>query len=246
MSFIDSHIETCRQRAKLQQQPQSEPVGRTSISKEPVQCKYCEELTHPALLPSHLTHCDKRPETCEMRSSTDDTNELCIICFEEKRNIAFVPCGHWMCCSACTPRVQECPVCRAEIQTRVIMSNEVKMSVCVVCRVHIHPTFLDGHREVCKMRLREKAKLREEAAQQKAEGEEDDKEGGLETDASGNGIASSVPEGGARLCMLCNKAPREVATLPCAHYCMCHLCASTVQNCPTCCRSITSTIPLFT
>eukprot|EP01061_Rhynchopus_euleeides_P004300 TRINITY_DN13565_c0_g1_i2.p1 TRINITY_DN13565_c0_g1~~TRINITY_DN13565_c0_g1_i2.p1 ORF type:complete len:115 (+),score=6.10 TRINITY_DN13565_c0_g1_i2:888-1232(+) len=95
------------------------------------------------------------------------------------------------------------------------------------------------------MRLREQAKQRGQAAQQKAEGEEDEKEGGLETEASGNVIASNAPEGSGRLCMLCNKAPIEVPTLPCAHDCMCHLCASTVQACPTRCRSITSASPLY-
>ena len=40
--------------------------------------------------------------------------ELCIICFQEKRNIAFLPCGHFCICQTCSQKYKDkkCLVCR--------------------------------------------------------------------------------------------------------------------------------------
>ncbi|CAB3369216.1 Hypothetical predicted protein, partial [Cloeon dipterum] len=44
-----------------------------------------------------------------------------------KRDSLFTPCGHVACCTACSPRVKKCLVCREPVVTRV------KIEECVVC-----------------------------------------------------------------------------------------------------------------
>lgn len=43
-------------------------------------------------------------------------NETCCICEERARNICFNDCGHIACCSLCSEKVKECPVCKSPIK----------------------------------------------------------------------------------------------------------------------------------
>ena len=49
---------------------------------------------------------------------TDD--ELCIICFQEKRSIAFLPCGHFCICQGCSKKYtdKKCLVCRKQFKNK--------------------------------------------------------------------------------------------------------------------------------
>ena len=40
----------------------------------------------------------------------------CVVCHERAREVAFDPCGHFVCCSECGPRVSTCPLCRGAIE----------------------------------------------------------------------------------------------------------------------------------
>lgn len=44
-----------------------------------------------------------------------DEDKLCKICYENERQIAYVPCGHVVSCSKCSFCTKECPICRAMI-----------------------------------------------------------------------------------------------------------------------------------
>eukprot|EP00754_Rhynchopus_humris_P026528 Rhum_TRINITY_DN15024_c4_g3::Rhum_TRINITY_DN15024_c4_g3_i1::g.133807::m.133807 len=182
--FADSHIQTCVLRLKSEKAAEAPSdagsaeehagLGRRKSSiklgREPVTCEHCNELIHPALMVGHRTHCRPPGESPAPPDRTADlaaeNANLCIICFESKRTIAFVPCGHWTCCSLCTVKVTQCPVCRSDIDKRVIVEHSVQMTVCSVCCVHIHPTFYDGHREVCRMRMKTAQKEKEASRQQ--------------------------------------------------------------------------------
>lgn len=39
----------------------------------------------------------------------------CKICFDEQRQVVFLPCGHLVCCKICSNLVKKCPICRNEI-----------------------------------------------------------------------------------------------------------------------------------
>ncbi|AIZ48674.1 iap-3 [Agrotis segetum nucleopolyhedrovirus B] len=42
----------------------------------------------------------------------DDDKLLCKICYEDTRNVCFMPCGHVVCCRNCSMSVDRCPLCR--------------------------------------------------------------------------------------------------------------------------------------
>lgn len=48
----------------------------------------------------------------------NDTSE-CAICMSESKEIVFVPCGHYYCCSSCSRGLSKCPICRGTITTAI-------------------------------------------------------------------------------------------------------------------------------
>ncbi|XP_010448595.1 PREDICTED: E3 ubiquitin-protein ligase SP1-like [Camelina sativa] len=62
-------------------------------------------------------------ENASFSSSDDnvDYSTLCVICFEERRNCFFVPCGHSATCRGCAQKIlseesKVCPICRRVIR----------------------------------------------------------------------------------------------------------------------------------
>jgi hypothetical protein len=51
--------------------------------------------------------------------STKPESKECVICFERQPKIAFMTCGHFVCCEECSKPVQTCPICRKEITSKV-------------------------------------------------------------------------------------------------------------------------------
>lgn len=45
--------------------------------------------------------------------------ELCVVCVDAKRNVAFVPCGHQCCCQGCGDQLTECPICKHAVTRRM-------------------------------------------------------------------------------------------------------------------------------
>jgi len=43
----------------------------------------------------------------------------CVVCLERKSCIILLPCGHLCCCNECSFDLKQCPLCRADIITRV-------------------------------------------------------------------------------------------------------------------------------
>ncbi|XP_063237015.1 E3 ubiquitin-protein ligase MIB1 isoform X2 [Bacillus rossius redtenbacheri] len=78
-------------------------------------------------------HKDKSSNQIEPRrpdgQSSDDlvTLDECLVCSDLKRDTLFKPCGHVACCSACSPRVKKCLICREPVVGRV------KIEECLVC-----------------------------------------------------------------------------------------------------------------
>ncbi|CAH8382886.1 unnamed protein product [Eruca vesicaria subsp. sativa] len=61
-------------------------------------------------------------ETASFSSAEDvDYSTYCVICFEERRNCFFVPCGHSATCRGCAEKIMSeenkvCPICRRIIR----------------------------------------------------------------------------------------------------------------------------------
>lgn len=39
----------------------------------------------------------------------------CAICYENDRDVVFIPCKHNVCCIKCSKSIRQCPVCRFKI-----------------------------------------------------------------------------------------------------------------------------------
>ncbi|CAN7941644.1 unnamed protein product, partial [Ixodes hexagonus] len=57
-----------------------------------------------------------KPET---KSTSEPAKNSCAVCLDEQKSVLFLPCQHLVTCVNCGTRVQECPMCRAEISQRI-------------------------------------------------------------------------------------------------------------------------------
>ena len=66
-----------------------------------------------ATIALHLHYLEKalRKRRCE-----EECVGHCVVCHERAREVAFDPCGHFVCCSECGLRVSTCPLCRGAIE----------------------------------------------------------------------------------------------------------------------------------
>jgi hypothetical protein len=44
---------------------------------------------------------------------------LCVICLNKDKNVIFLPCAHFAACLECSMSLNNCPMCRSEIQARI-------------------------------------------------------------------------------------------------------------------------------
>ena len=72
------------------------------------------------LLPNNVTvqtgNSDNSNSSEITANETNSQNLVCPVCYSnifesERHQIVFVPCGHF-CCNICSPRVNDCPLCR--------------------------------------------------------------------------------------------------------------------------------------
>ena len=47
----------------------------------------------------------------------DPDRESCVVCLDEDKSHALVPCGHRCVCGPCGERLAQCPVCRQAVTT---------------------------------------------------------------------------------------------------------------------------------
>uniref|UniRef100_A0A7S1R194 RING-type domain-containing protein n=1 Tax=Neobodo designis TaxID=312471 RepID=A0A7S1R194_NEODS len=45
---------------------------------------------------------------------------LCVVCSEGAKEVIFYPCKHQCCCRACAGKCAACPMCRGQIQDRIV------------------------------------------------------------------------------------------------------------------------------
>jgi len=43
-----------------------------------------------------------------------DDEQNCVVCLENPKNCAFVPCGHMCVCYGCGQQLKKCPICRID------------------------------------------------------------------------------------------------------------------------------------
>lgn len=60
----------------------------------------------------------EEPEEHIDQSDVSD-EDACVVCFERKRNVLFMPCKHVRVCTRCSKSLLSCPVCRQPITSRI-------------------------------------------------------------------------------------------------------------------------------
>merc|ERR1712130_278616 len=48
-----------------------------------------------------------------------ESNQLCVICLDNDKNIVLQPCNHFVFCDECSRDRQDCPLCHANITERI-------------------------------------------------------------------------------------------------------------------------------
>jgi hypothetical protein len=78
------------------------------------------QLTQPFPSYSASSSLQLPPGISLIKTSVEE--DQCILCYENRKNIIFSPCGHNIACSACYIRLikpRECPVCKQAISSLV-------------------------------------------------------------------------------------------------------------------------------
>jgi hypothetical protein len=208
------------------------------------ECEFCSRVIDISLVDGHRETCRanhrramaaaeaKKPSTVPAVSAECvDEADLCLICMEQPKAYALVPCGHVVGCLQCVSKLSKCPICREDRSGLLSIDVEAsKAKVCKHCKHQVGPTFFDGHREVCALRMRlnrteESPSMKPDSAPLLAEGEN---------------VGS--PQG--RLCGECGRGSQDTALIPCGHM-FCTQCAAALKVCPMCLGDVTSTIKAY-
>ncbi|AKC91700.1 iap2 [Lambdina fiscellaria nucleopolyhedrovirus] len=56
-----------------------------------------------------------------VRTNVDSDLLLCKICFENERQVCFLPCGHVSTCDSCSKRCKKCCICREKIKNKILV-----------------------------------------------------------------------------------------------------------------------------
>jgi len=59
----------------------------------------------------------------ELLRSIQISEQDCILCVDDRANILLKPCQHTGFCERCALKLDLCPICRAEIQERSLITN---------------------------------------------------------------------------------------------------------------------------
>ena len=72
----------------------------------------------PPRLPQVIERLQPPPRDKDELPPREEGEETdCVVCLDNERTYAIVPCGHLCVCGGCVGRVKECPICRGRIQS---------------------------------------------------------------------------------------------------------------------------------
>lgn len=61
----------------------------------------------------------EQPGTSSDKAIAQSSMAECVVCMENDVNVIFLPCGHLCCCNNCQTSLNECPMCRSNIERRI-------------------------------------------------------------------------------------------------------------------------------
>ena len=66
----------------------------------------------------------------------------CQCCADAAINTVFIPCGHLVCCADCSSKVDNCPLCRTDIQqVQPVFLPDIPVPLTASSRTHMTDEF---------------------------------------------------------------------------------------------------------
>ena len=99
--------------------------GQANLLPEPTSSnnnQNTEEVSSNQSVPPPTIKEVPKQQTDTLENNSDKTSSVsnpCIICFQEEKRLACIPCGHFAACVPCSHSLRTCPVCRRGIEAFV-------------------------------------------------------------------------------------------------------------------------------
>ena len=114
---IPREIRQAEQQREIHQAPPAPPAP-PAISAPPAP-SVPQSTSVPAQTTPSTDNSDSSLSEAEYQSRREQDNQ-CVVCMENPREVAFIPCGHIICCQACGETIRagsnKCPMCRGSLQ----------------------------------------------------------------------------------------------------------------------------------
>ncbi|KAK7582361.1 hypothetical protein V9T40_013806 [Parthenolecanium corni] len=99
------------------------PSAPVSSSNDDISAETSFLDTNDSSLNPNGFSCSLGGQNIDNTTSINTLNEVlqneCVICLEKQSNIVFLPCGHLCTCSNCSLCVNQCPLCRCDIESKM-------------------------------------------------------------------------------------------------------------------------------
>lgn len=84
------------------------------------QCNHRQQIT---VLNEKTAQVESKTDLSQIKIFEDTESPECVICYADKKEIVFDPCGHFYTCASCSQKIKVCPICRANINNRINRSD---------------------------------------------------------------------------------------------------------------------------
>lgn len=96
-------------------------VYKERIEKNRLILKLKENIVFSEKTKEELEKSKKETDTAIKEKEEIKDKFLCRICFENIKTIVIEPCCHFISCRECSDSFDKCPICRCEIDSRLIL-----------------------------------------------------------------------------------------------------------------------------
>jgi hypothetical protein len=76
--------------------------------------RYCEAIIEYEAKKNQIAQLLQREKNRLDSVKEADEDDSCVICLDQPKSMALIPCGHWCVCEACSSGVRKCPLCRID------------------------------------------------------------------------------------------------------------------------------------
>lgn len=101
-SFEETESDLCRQ------------VGKRGIKIQELQKEI--KLKHERMMANNREISDLKVDLRKLEEKKGGPLPTCVVCLDRSPAVAFVHCGHYVCCQECSTKLSKCPICRDDIE----------------------------------------------------------------------------------------------------------------------------------